>query len=159
MKPLLLKVSVSTIWVNICGEKGLGLFITHCFHSHLWLPPSCTCFVQKACKQFTQCGPWFLRYPLTLSNIILICSFFPSYSGFLLLPSPSTLHYISFLHYPPTCPLSPVSNDNMHPLFITHYYTSSVALHYINYSFWKSDHHPASESITAQFPLNNHRCR
>lgn len=41
----------------------------------------------------------------------------------------------------------------MHTLFITRYYTCSVPLHYINYSHWKSDHHPPSESITARFPL------
>lgn len=135
-------------------EKGLGVvfLLSLCFcdsELDVWR--------SKTCKQFNPLN--FKTLPS--SNIVLIHSYFPS----LLWLFTFLLFFYTFLFtLPPTHPLSPVNNDNMHTLFITRYCTCSVALHYINYSHWKSDHQPPSESITTQFPqrpgpVNNHRCR
>jgi hypothetical protein len=63
--------------------------------------------------------------------------------------------------------VSPVSNDGPWTLFITLSCTCSVALHYINYSHWKSDHQscqnpsrPGSHDIedpAVVRMVNNHR--
>lgn len=40
------------------------------------------------------------------------------------------------------CMLSRMSNERRAPIFITRSCTCSEGLHYINYSYWKSDHRP-----------------
>lgn len=40
------------------------------------------------------------------------------------------------------CMMSCMSNERGAPIFITHSCTCSEGLHYINYSYWKSDHRP-----------------